>query len=179
MKVGRIQNFKNWSPEMVPDPSKTCLGLEYFCFEGDSLWTTSDARPDPTGHAGAGTDRPGATRQTWSMERSCECRKPIRSTTLTMRKPCGSCGVLGRLRNLHLVGRNGMHKYNNQDHSMLTAMLAVRIFSAPTRHLAGERGSRVSRNIHDDGAGSVCTASCHTAEGSGESGLSSWRRAQW
>ena len=43
VKVGRIQNFKNWSPSMVPDPDKTCLGLEYFCFEGDGLWTMPDA----------------------------------------------------------------------------------------------------------------------------------------
>src|SRR5207248_1180279 len=42
VKLGRIQNFKNWSPEMVPDPAKSCLGLEYFCFEGDGLWTMSD-----------------------------------------------------------------------------------------------------------------------------------------
>src|SRR4029079_17889956 len=42
VKVGRIQNFKNWSPEMVPDPDKTCLGLEYFCFEGDGLWNMPD-----------------------------------------------------------------------------------------------------------------------------------------
>ena len=46
VKVGRIQNFKNWSPEMVPDPSKTFLGLEYFCNEGDELWSMSDAGAD-------------------------------------------------------------------------------------------------------------------------------------
>jgi protoporphyrinogen oxidase len=43
VKVGRIQNFNNWSRAMVPEPGKTCLGLEYFCFEGDGLWTTPDA----------------------------------------------------------------------------------------------------------------------------------------
>ncbi len=43
VKVGRMQNFKSWSPEMVPDPTMTCYGLEYFCFEGDGLWTSSDA----------------------------------------------------------------------------------------------------------------------------------------
>ena len=43
VKLGRIQNFKNWSPDMVPDQSQTCLGLEYFCFEGDGLWTMADS----------------------------------------------------------------------------------------------------------------------------------------
>ena len=46
VKLGRIQNFKNWSPDLVPDPQKTSLGLEYFCFEGDDIWTSSDAGLD-------------------------------------------------------------------------------------------------------------------------------------
>ncbi len=84
VKVGRIQNFKNWSPYLVPDPSKTSLGLEYFCFEGDDLWASTDgdlvelgrARSRPSGW-------PGARRS--SMAASSACPRPIRSTTTTTR----------------------------------------------------------------------------------------------
>ena len=59
VKVGRIQNFKNWSPFMVPDPNKTCLGLEYFCFEGDDLWTMPDDALIKPGKEGTGDIRFG------------------------------------------------------------------------------------------------------------------------
>jgi protoporphyrinogen oxidase len=125
VKVGRIQNFKNWSPEMVPDPSKTCLGLEYFCFEGDSLWTMPDADIVRL-----------ATRELAALGLVRE-EQIIDGTVVRMPKayPVYDSTYMEALRkvrefllplsNLHLVGRNGMHKYNNQDHSMLTAMLAV------------------------------------------------------
>ncbi|MEO9028734.1 MAG: NAD(P)/FAD-dependent oxidoreductase [Ktedonobacteraceae bacterium] len=125
--AGRIQNFKNWSPEMVPDASKTCLGLEYFCFEGDGLWTSSD-----------------------------EDLVKIGSKDLLALKMCQQEEILGgfvvrqpkaypvyddeykihvrtirdyleaNASNLQLVGRNGMHHYNNQDHSMMSALCAAR-----------------------------------------------------
>ena len=126
VKVGRIQNFKSWSPEMVPDHSKACYGMEYFCFEGDGLWAMSDAdlialatkEIQQLGIAEAGDVVDGCvTRQKKAY--------PVyddhyREYIATMRAELEE-----RFPNLHLVGRNGMHKYNNQDHSMMTAMLTV------------------------------------------------------
>lgn len=125
VKVGRIQNFNNWSRAMVPEPGKTCLGLEYFCFEGDGLWTSSDeelvARATrelaELGVAGGAAVEDGAVIR---MPKAYpiydgiygECVDGIRSH-------------IDPIANLHTVGRNGMHKYNNADHSMLTAMMAI------------------------------------------------------
>jgi protoporphyrinogen oxidase len=126
VKVGRIQNFKNWSPHMVPDPDKTCLGLEYFCFEGDRLWTMPDRDLIAL-----------ATRELAQMRLAAES-DVIDGSVVRMPKAYPVYDAhyaealrivrqfLDRLRNLYPVGRNGMHKYNNQDHSMVTAMLAVR-----------------------------------------------------
>lgn len=125
VKVGRIQNFKNWSPDMVPDPEKTCLGLEYFCFEGDGLWTKTDGELIEIGKREL---------EALGLAKTCEV---INGAVVRMAKayPVYDAGYaqavktirefLGRIKNLQLVGRNGMHRYNNQDHSMLTAMLAV------------------------------------------------------
>jgi len=124
-KVGRIQNFKNWSPEMVPDSSKTCLGLEYFCFEGDGLWTMSDEELIEL--AKKDLEKLGLVRSS-EVEDGTVVRMPkaypiydstYAESVKTVRR------FLKSLNNLQSVGRNGMHKYNNQDHSMLTAMLAV------------------------------------------------------
>lgn len=126
VKVGRIQNFKNWSPKMVPDPNKTCLGLEYFCFEGDGLWTTPDEELiklgtkelDMLGLVNAEDVEDGAVVR---MPKAYPVYDSIYIEAVnTIRE------FLKELPNMHLVGRNGMHKYNNQDHSMLTAMLAVK-----------------------------------------------------
>jgi len=126
VKVGRIQNFKNWSPSMVPDPKKTCLGLEYFCFEGDGLWTTPDAdlialgtkEIDMLGLVDAEDVEDGAVVR---MPKAYPVYDGDYVTAVnTIRE------FLAGMPNLHLVGRNGMHKYNNQDHSMLTAMLSVK-----------------------------------------------------
>lgn len=126
VKVGRIQNFKNWSPDMVPEPSKTCLGLEYFCSEGDQLWSLSDAELVDLGRFELATLG------------LAEADRIVDGTVVRMKKayPVYDEGYesaveavrrhLAGFENLQLVGRNGMHKYNNQDHSMVTAMLAVR-----------------------------------------------------
>jgi protoporphyrinogen oxidase len=125
-KVGRIQNFKNWSRSMVPDQSRTSVGMEYFCSEGEPLWDMSDA--DVINLA----------------------RRELVALALGVRENDVEDGVVIRQRraypvydeqyhqhlevirsylqtfeNLQTVGRNGMHRYNNQDHSMLTAILAV------------------------------------------------------
>ena len=126
VKVGRIQNFKNWSPYMVPDPNKTCLGLEYFCFEGDGLWTMGDH--DLIELAKKELDLLGLVSPS-DIEDGSVVRMPkaypvygatYADALIVVRQ------FLERVPNLQLVGRNGMHKYNNQDHSMLTAMLAVK-----------------------------------------------------
>ena len=124
VQVGRIQIFNNWSPAMVADPARTWLGLEYFCARGDGLWNLDDAAM--IAFAERELVSLGAIRQG-------EARNGI-----VLRVPrtypayFGTYAQLGQVRtwleqltNLWLVGRNGMHRYNNQDHSMLTAMTAV------------------------------------------------------
>ena len=125
VKVGRIQNFNNWSPYMVPDPNKTCLGLEYFCFEGDELWTTSDQELVELGKKEL--ELLGLI-QASDVEDGAVVRMPKAYPVYdsTYREALGVVRqFLDGIGNLQLVGRNGMHKYNNQDHSMLTAMLAA------------------------------------------------------
>jgi protoporphyrinogen oxidase len=126
VKVGRIQNFKNWSPHMVPDPNKTCLGLEYFCFEGDGLWTTSDEdliklATEELGVLGLVDPKDVEDGAVVRMPKAYPVYDSVYAAAVnTIRE------FLTGLGNLYLVGRNGMHKYNNQDHSMLTAMLSVK-----------------------------------------------------
>lgn len=127
VKVGRIQNFKNWSEEMVAEPDKTCLGLEYFCFEGDGLWNMEDKalvklaseELDLLGLADKSKIKDGAVvRQ--------EKAYPVYNSTYKKGLDAVRTFIKTNLPNLQLIGRNGMHKYNNQDHSMLTAMFAVK-----------------------------------------------------
>ena len=131
--VGRIQNFKNWSPDMVPDPRKTSLGLEYFCTEGDELWSTTDeALLD---RAGRELEAIGLARRA-EVEDGCVIRAPKAYPIYDSRY--GEAldvvrGFLGRFENLQTIGRNGLHHYDNQDHAMLTGILAAR------NHGAGER----------------------------------------
>jgi protoporphyrinogen oxidase len=126
VKVGRIQNFKNWSPEMVPDPLKTCLGLEYFCFEGDGLWTMSDEdliklATEEIGALGLVDPKDVEDGAVVRMPKAYPVYDSVYAGAVnTIRE------FMAGLGNLYLVGRNGMHKYNNQDHSMLTAMLSVK-----------------------------------------------------
>ena len=111
---------------MVPDPDKTCLGLEYFCFEGDGLWNMPDQ--DLIQLAKNEMEILGLVRSE-DVEDGTVVRMPkaypvydstYKESLEVIRN------FLTRMPNLQLVGRNGMHKYNNQDHSMLTAMLAVK-----------------------------------------------------
>lgn len=126
VKVGRIQNFKNWSPEMVPDQETSSLGLEYFCTEGDELWTRNDA--DLIEQAKRELDSIGLARRE-DITDGCVYRVPKSypmydgdyATHLQVVRE-----YVDRLENLHTVGRNGLHRYNNQDHSMLTGMYAAR-----------------------------------------------------
>ncbi|MGA7412048.1 MAG: FAD-dependent oxidoreductase, partial [Bryobacteraceae bacterium] len=125
-KVGRIQNFNNWSPDMVPDPETTSLGLEYFCFENDSLWEMSDERLLKLAGselAGLGLVEPSAILD--GVVRRVPKAYPVYDTQYKE----GLSAVqefLKGIENLQLIGRNGMHHYNNQDHSMVTGILAAR-----------------------------------------------------
>ncbi len=126
VRVGRIQNFKNWSPDLVPDPSKSSLGLEYFCFEGDDLWTMSDADLIALGRRevdaiGLGKSADVVDGCVVRMPKAYPVYDDVYQDHLQVIR-----GWLGNFANLELAGRNGMHKYNNQDHSMMTALLAAR-----------------------------------------------------
>ncbi|MFB2834767.1 NAD(P)/FAD-dependent oxidoreductase [Floridanema evergladense] len=126
-KVGRIQNFKNWSLAMVPDPSKTCLGMEYFCSVGEDLWEMSDA--DLIKLASQEAIALGIGVKPGDVEDGVVIRQrkayPVYDAEYRQHLQVIK-DYLEAFDNLQTVGRNGMHRYNNQDHSMLTAMLAVR-----------------------------------------------------
>jgi protoporphyrinogen oxidase len=134
VKVGRIQNFKNWSPDMVPDPSKTSLGLEYFCTEGDDLWNTPDAELIELGKREA--VRVGLARFD-DIEDGCVFRVPkaypIYDADYRDHLTCVRSFV-DSLTNFASIGRNGLHRYNNQDHAMLTGLLAVDNFIKGQNH---------------------------------------------
>ncbi len=126
VKVGRVQNFKSWSPYMVPDPSMACYGLEYFCFEGDGLWTSSDADLIELGKQEI--EKIGLTKGTAVVD-GYVVRQPKAYPVYDQFYKARVDSVRDALANypgLYLIGRNGMHKYNNQDHSMMTAMLAAK-----------------------------------------------------
>lgn len=127
VKVGRIQNYKNWSPEMVPDPEKSCLGLEYFCFEGDGLWNMSDAELIALGKKEVA--QLGLLREDQVLDGAVvrvPKAYPVYDDTYSRGQATVRKFLSEMVPNLQLAGRNGMHRYNNQDHSMLTAVLAAR-----------------------------------------------------
>lgn len=124
--IGRIQNFKNWSPDMVPDPSTTSLGLEYFCTEGDELWQKTEAELLALGKKEI--EELGLARAAdvidGTIVRQPKAYPVYDRTYATHLETIKS--YLAGFENLQTIGRNGLHKYNNQDHSMLTALLAAR-----------------------------------------------------
>ncbi len=125
VEVGRIQNFRSWSPWMVPDPSKACIGLEYFCFAGDELWETED---DKLVELGMQELQKLGLATPDKLEFGFATRVPKAYPMYDMDyadRIVAIRGWLDGLENLQQVGRNGLHRYNNSDHSMLTAMRAV------------------------------------------------------
>jgi protoporphyrinogen oxidase len=127
VKVGRIQNFKNWSPAMVPDPDKTCLGMEYFVFENDELWSSSDQKLIEMARREVvqlGLVR-GEEIEDGTVVRMQKAY-PMYDEDWSTHVEIIRVWLAENARNLQLVGRNGMHKYNNQDHSMITALYAAR-----------------------------------------------------
>lgn len=124
VRIGRLQVFNNWSPDLVADDGKVWLGLEYFCQEGDGLWQQADqAMIDLAA---------GELEKIGMIDRADVLDGTVIRVPKTYPAYFGAYEEFPRVRawldgleNLYLVGRNGMHRYNNQDHSMLTAKLAV------------------------------------------------------
>ena len=127
VKMGRVQNYKAWSPEMVPDPNFCCYGLEYFCFAGDELWTSRDA--DLIALGTRELEQVGLCKAADVLD-GCVVRQPkaypVYDGDYQQHVGIVRQALESHCPHLHLVGRNGMHKYNNQDHAMLTALLAAR-----------------------------------------------------
>ncbi len=124
VKIGRLQVFNNWSPDMVRDPGTVWLGLEYFCNVGDELWSMTD-----DAFKQFAVDE---LEQIGIIDRADLLDSTLVRVEKTYPGYFGTYSEFDKLRhwldgfeNLFLVGRNGMHKYNNSDHSMLTAMEAV------------------------------------------------------
>ncbi len=153
VKVGRVQNFRSWSPEMVPE-GMSCLGLEYFCFEGDGLWNAPDS--ELIALAKKEIARIGLVGPDEVMD-ACVVRQakayPVYDEGYADNVAAIRLDLECSYPTLHLIGRNGMHRYNNQDHAMMTAMLTARNIIAGARlydvwnvnedaeyHEAGESG---------------------------------------
>ncbi|WP_232730253.1 NAD(P)/FAD-dependent oxidoreductase [Novosphingobium kunmingense] len=177
VKVGRIQNFRSWSPEMVPDETVACVGLEYFCFEGDGLWSMADddlvalatRELVQLGLVSASNVIGGAVvRQ--------EKAYPVYDADYASHVAAMRHELEALYPTLHLVGRNGMHRYNNQDHAMMTAMLTVENIKAGERvydtwcvnedaeyHEAGDEGATSvlpaspRREVSDDQAAALAS----------------------
>jgi protoporphyrinogen oxidase len=156
VKMGRIQNYKNWSPAMVPDSSRTSLGLEYFLWDNDAEWSWSDARLIELGIRECAQiklidphDVEDGT--VVRIQKAYPVYDQWYHTSLaTVRQ------YLESFPNLQTIGRNGLHRYNNQDHSMLTGIYAA-------RNIAGERYDVWSVNTeetyHEDGESTAAKAS--------------------
>ena len=157
VEVGRIQNYGSWSPYLVKD-GRTCLGLEYFVFEGDDMWNTPDDELIALGtkeliSLGLAADG--------DVERGYVVRVPkaypyydfsYKANVETIRK-----WIEAEAPNIHPVGRNGMHKYNNQDHSMYTAMLTVEnMFGATTTSGRSTSRRSTTRRGRPDGTPPCC-----------------------
>jgi protoporphyrinogen oxidase len=155
VQVGRVQNFRSWSPEMVPE-GMSCLGLEYFCFEGDGLWAAPDE--DLVALAKREIAQIGLIGESDVVD-ACVVRQPkaypVYDEDYRENVEMIRLNLEADFPTLHLVGRNGMHKYNNQDHAMMTAMLTVKNILAGRRlfdvwdvnedaeyHEAGASGAR-------------------------------------
>ncbi|MDE2435319.1 MAG: NAD(P)/FAD-dependent oxidoreductase [Sphingomonadales bacterium] len=177
VKVGRIQNFRSWSPEMVPDESVACVGLEYFCFEGDGLWSMAD--DDLIALATRELAQLGLVSAEQVIGGAVvrqEKAYPVYDEDYASHVAAMRTELEQAYPTLHLVGRNGMHRYNNQDHAMMTAMLTVENIIAGERvydvwcvnedaeyHEAGDEGAeRVlaaagRREVSDDQAAALAS----------------------
>jgi protoporphyrinogen oxidase len=161
--VGRLQIFNNWSPALVADPSKVWLGMEYFCYESDPIWS----KPDQEMIEFAATEL-----EKIGIIDSSEVRD---ATVIRVPKTYpayfGAYSRFEEIRefldgyeNLFLIGRNGMHKYNNQDHSMLTAMLSVDNIVAGRVDKSNLWDVNTEQDYHEKGSESTGSVSCERAQ---------------
>ena len=145
-----LQIFNNWSPYMVADPNTVWVGLEYFCNQGDELWTKPDAAMIGPGHRRAGPHRHSQARR--GAGRHGAAHAQGLSGVLRHVRPLRRASAAGptAIANLFLVGRNGMHRYNNQDHSMLTAMMAVDNIAAGRTDKANLWDVNTEQDYHEE-----------------------------
>jgi protoporphyrinogen oxidase len=143
VEVARIQNFKNWSAQMTPNPDQTSLGLEYFCTVGDRIWSMTD--DDLIALAKRELATIGLADQADIQDgmvirepKAYPVYDPTYQDNLAIVKQ-----YVNQFDNFQTVGRNGLHRYNNQDHAMLTAMLAV-------RNILGEQHDLWSVNTEEE-----------------------------
>ncbi|HYD57562.1 MAG TPA: NAD(P)/FAD-dependent oxidoreductase [Burkholderiales bacterium] len=152
VQVGRLQFFNNWSPYLVSDPATAWVGMEYFCSEGDRLWSMADADLIELGVA--------------EMRKLRLAEPPDRLDAVVIRMPKAYPGYFGAyarfdelrrfldgLENLFLIGRNGMHRYNNQDHSMLSARKAVEAILAGSTDKSPIWAVNIGDDYHEDAGG--------------------------
>jgi protoporphyrinogen oxidase len=150
--LGRLQIFNNWSPYMVADPSKVWIGLEYFCYETDPLWSMPDA--ELKRFAAGELEKIGILRSSEVLDAHVvRMPKAYPAYFGTYDRFDELRTYLDRFENLFLVGRNGMHKYNNQDHSMLTAMAVVDGIAAGHVDKAALWSINTEQEYHEDKAG--------------------------
>jgi protoporphyrinogen oxidase len=149
VKLGRLQIFNNWSPALVADPSTIWLGLEYFCGEGDGLWSMRDE---------AFVDF--ASRELAKIG-LIELGDVLDGTVVRVSKAYpayfGAYNAIGTVRayldqleNVFPIGRNGMHRYNNQDHSMLAAKAAVDCVAEGSRDKTALWSVNVEEDYHEE-----------------------------
>jgi protoporphyrinogen oxidase len=149
VKVGRLQIFNNWSPYLVRDPATVWIGMEYFCREGDALWSMPDADLQRLGVA------------EMQQLRLAQAGDHLDGVVIRMPKAYpgyyGSYARFDELReyldgfeNLFLVGRNGMHRYNNQDHSMLSAKKAVEAILAGSTDKSAIWAVNIDDEYHEE-----------------------------
>ena len=134
VQVGRVQNYKSWSPEMVPDPAFCSYGLEYFCFDNDNLWNAPDSELIALAKKEIGKIQ---LADPADVVDGCVIRQrkayPVYDDMYQRHVDTIRTALECNFPTLHLVGRNGMHKYNNQDHAMMTAMLTAKNILASER----------------------------------------------
>jgi len=142
-QVGRIQNFRNWSPDLIPNDEETVVGLEYFCNRNDALWSSADAdlvalatdELARLGLLGQGHVRRGFVARV-------EKAYPVYDGEFAAHVRTIRTWLEANLKNFQTCGRNGLHRYNNLDHSMLTGLYAA-------RNLAGARHDVWSVNLEE------------------------------
>jgi protoporphyrinogen oxidase len=155
VKVGRVQNFGSWSPYLVQD-GRTCLGLEFFVHEGDEMWDSSDEDLIALGTAEIeflGLAARGAVQNGYVVR--MPKAYPVYDTEYAANVEVIRKFLDADWPNVHPVGRNGMHRYNNQDHSMLTAMLTVENIAEGTAHDIWAVNVEAEYHEHKSGAPSA------------------------